>query len=119
MVLRPCYELLKEGEEAWLMMGKRAPPSPSSRSDMHLSDDVPAVSLADPDSRFIECCGLSVHYKEAFPLVRSPLSAMQASHLLCIAIVVLIESSHCALFLLPCQKHCAQAVTCEHSRAPR
>ncbi|KAK9869036.1 hypothetical protein WJX84_005053 [Apatococcus fuscideae] len=58
----------EEGEEAWLMMGKRAPASPSSRSDMQLSDDVPAVSLADPDSRFIECCGLSVHYKEAFPL---------------------------------------------------
>lgn len=52
------------------MMGKRAPPSPSSRSDMHLSDDVPAVSLADPDSRFVDCCGLSVHYKEAAPLVQ-------------------------------------------------
>lgn len=62
--------MVQEGEEAWLMMGKRAPASPSSRSDMQLSDDVPAVSLADPDSRFIECCGLSVHYKEAFPLVR-------------------------------------------------
>ena len=54
------------------MMGKRAPPSPSSRSDMHLSDDVPAVSLADPDSRFVDCCGLSVHYKEAAPLVQNP-----------------------------------------------
>ncbi|KAK9836382.1 hypothetical protein WJX74_000036 [Apatococcus lobatus] len=58
----------EEGEEAWLMMGKRAPPSPSSRSDMHLSDDVPAISLADPDSRFVDCCGLSVHYKEVSPL---------------------------------------------------
>lgn len=63
------------------MMGKRAPPSPSSRSDMHLSDDVPAVSLADPDSRFVDCCGLSVHYKEAAPLVQIFSSYLQFCYL--------------------------------------
>lgn len=29
--------------------------------------DVPASQLADKDSLFIQCIGLSVHYKQAYP----------------------------------------------------
>ena len=33
--------------------------------------DVPPQQLADPDSRWVECGGVRVHYKLAMPLVRA------------------------------------------------
>ncbi|KAK9793203.1 hypothetical protein WJX73_006067 [Symbiochloris irregularis] len=33
--------------------------------------DLPARDLADADSRFLQCCGVEVHYKQAFPEVAS------------------------------------------------
>lgn len=99
--------MVQEGEEAWLMMGKRAPPSPSSRSDMHLSDDVPAMSLADSGSRFVECCGLTVHYKEALPMVRG----LHKHHIkqgcsgarTCNLTSAMHDAASCKLQLQPCE----------------
>ena len=34
--------------------------------------DVPASQLADKDSLFIQCGGLNVHYKQAYPTKVSP-----------------------------------------------
>ena len=57
----------EESEEAWLVAGSRASRGCLEDTDPALrsTDDVPPAALADPDSRFIECAGLTVHYKEA------------------------------------------------------
>lgn len=55
----------EEGEEAWLMLGRS---QNWTEEDELLSDsggDVPPRSLADADSLFVECGGITVHYKEA------------------------------------------------------
>ena len=65
----------EDTEEAWLVMGSRAPHGWSDDAEpaFRSTDDVPPAALADPDSRFVECGGLTVHYKEAcMPTVRSP-----------------------------------------------
>ena len=63
----------EDSEEAWLVMDSRSPHgwSDDTESAVRSTDDVPPAALADPDSRFVECGGLTVHYKEAcVPTVR-------------------------------------------------
>ncbi|KAK9811616.1 hypothetical protein WJX72_007022 [[Myrmecia] bisecta] len=55
----------EEGEEAWLLMG-RSQTLPDTAEERPLADVDPR-SLADPDSRFADCQGLTVHYKEEVP----------------------------------------------------
>ena len=37
--------------------------------------DVPASQLADKDSLFVQCNGLSIHYKQAYPVQVSTLAS--------------------------------------------
>ena len=63
----------EDSEESWLVMGSRAPHGWSGDAEpaVRSTDDVPPAALADSDSRFVECGGLTVHYKEAcIPTVR-------------------------------------------------
>lgn len=74
----------EEGEKTWLLAGQLQSnaqpngnawtgallPSATPRGDAasHTSEtDVPPEALADPDSCFMECMGVNVHYKMAIP----------------------------------------------------
>mmetsp|Transcript_535 Transcript_535/g.1611 ORF Transcript_535/g.1611 Transcript_535/m.1611 type:complete len:721 (+) Transcript_535:147-2309(+) len=69
----------EEGEEAWFMLGRTggiSPPRDPEKGDGGSTggggggewvDDVTPQSLADPDSRFMECGAVTVHLKEALP----------------------------------------------------
>ena len=59
----------EEGEHAWVMAGRRQSLRENSVQDdlLYLDFDVPRGVLADPDSKFVDCGELSVHYKEACP----------------------------------------------------
>ena len=64
----------EDGEETWPVMGSHAASGnlDSTERAHRSTDDVAPGALADPDSRFVECGGLTVHYKEAcIPTVRS------------------------------------------------
>jgi hypothetical protein len=81
--------VLQEGEETWLLAGRLEAlaleegggsaqvPLPA-RTDL----DVPAMHLADPDSRWAECSGLRLHYKLALPLVSHVLK--RRGHKICL-----------------------------------
>ncbi|CAD7697615.1 unnamed protein product [Ostreobium quekettii] len=59
----------EEGEEAWVMAGRQQSIRESTMQEGLLSsdDDVPREMLADESSKFVDCGGLSVHYKEEYP----------------------------------------------------
>lgn len=56
-----CF-YLQEGEAQFVRTRKYA---------LYTNKDVPSRALADADSKFLSCCGLDVHYKEAFPEARA------------------------------------------------
>lgn len=60
----------EEGEEAWVMAGRQQSIMESAlNEDLMTSDlDVPREVLADHDSKFVDCGGVSVHYKEEYPI---------------------------------------------------
>ncbi|GMH33529.1 hypothetical protein BSKO_01363 [Bryopsis sp. KO-2023] len=57
----------EEGEEAWVMAGRRSFHETGTDDDILLDLDVPREVMRDVDSKFIDCGGLSVHYKEEMP----------------------------------------------------
>ena len=75
--------MAQEGEQTWLLAGQlgagglagaaRSGDAEEGAAGAAPGDerhDVPAESLADADSLFLDCQGLKVHYKMALPLVR-------------------------------------------------
>lgn len=62
----------QEGEQAWLLAGQLESQAEQGREAAcdEPGGDVPAQQLADPDSRWVQCDGLRVHYKLSLPLVR-------------------------------------------------
>ena len=55
--------------------------------------DVPASQLADKDSLFVQCNGLSIHYKQAYPAQVSKTS--MASKLLLAAVIYTTKKPRC------------------------
>ena len=60
-----CLCMWQEGEAEFVRHHKQA-----AAHSQH--KDVPSRALADANSKFLHCCGLDVHYKEAFPQVQQP-----------------------------------------------
>ena len=58
---------MQGGEMTWRQM-RQSPQQTDSQYESEGGDtDVPASQLADKDSLFVQCNGLSVHYKQAYP----------------------------------------------------
>mmetsp|Transcript_18106 Transcript_18106/g.38963 ORF Transcript_18106/g.38963 Transcript_18106/m.38963 type:complete len:770 (+) Transcript_18106:366-2675(+) len=60
----------EEGEEAWTMLRRPDLEEMTKTSDGGRPDggeDVPPETMADDDSKFVEVCGVKVHYKEVIP----------------------------------------------------
>lgn len=85
------YPWEEGGEEAWLMLGR---PHNWSEEDELLGDsggDVPPRSLADTDSLFVECSGITVHYKEAVPPHVRPGPAQHTCSKIAVKMTLLID----------------------------
>ncbi len=58
---------MQAGEMTWRQMRQSQQQADSQYESDGGDTDVPASQLADKDSLFIQCNGLSVHYKQAYP----------------------------------------------------
>jgi len=58
---------MQAGEMTWRQMRQSQQQTDSQYESDGGDTDVPASQLADKDSLFIQCHGLSVHYKQAYP----------------------------------------------------
>ncbi len=58
---------MQGSEMTWRQMRQSQQQTDSQYESEGGDTDVPASQLADKDSLFIQCNGLSVHYKQAYP----------------------------------------------------
>ena len=58
---------MQGGEMTWRQMRQSQQQTDSQYESEGGDTDVPASQLADKDSLFVQCNGLSVHYKQAYP----------------------------------------------------
>lgn len=59
----------EDGDDGWVMSGRHGSiyDTPEDEDAILMDMDVPREVLQDPDSKFIDCSGISVHYKEEIP----------------------------------------------------